>query len=135
VEFVAKPRTAVPAEFRGRELRKIAECLRALADRIEAEEGNRESRRRRPGRMNRATRFDHAASGLLMDAVELGGPEDQSLRRVLLSCRDQPSPRWDCFHHVCRAWRPLLYGRVVPSTTDRRACAEAMRVIARGVSH
>jgi hypothetical protein len=128
---VAKPRTDAPVENRGHELRKIAERLRALADQVESEET---PRRRRPGRPDRATRFYRTASGLLMDAVELGGPEDASLRRVLLSWREEPTARWRCFQHVCRAWRPLLAGRVVPSTSDRGACAEAMRVIARGVS-
>jgi len=132
---VAKPRTEVPVENRGRQVRKIADCLRALAEEVESEEAARGSRQsRRTLRVDRELRCDRAASGLLMDSLELGGPEDASLRRILLSWRAHPSARSQCFQHVCHVWRPLLKGRIVPSTSDRRACAEAMRVIARGVS-
>ena len=133
--FVAKPRTDAPPEARARELRKVADCLRSLADEVEAEQRRREAPRPRSiMRRDDRTRPYRAASGLLMDALELGGPEDESLRRVLLSWRAKPAARWRCFYHVCKAWRPLVAGRVVPSASDPRACAEAMRVIAQGVS-
>jgi hypothetical protein len=131
---VAKPRTDAPAEDRAKELRKIADALTTLADRIEVEERSREaSHPRRAMKARRQTRCYHAASSLLMDALALGGPDDARLRSILLSWRDEPTARWQCFQHVCLEWRPLVDSRIVPSTADLLACAEALRVIARGV--
>jgi hypothetical protein len=120
----------VPAADRARELRKIARGLRDLADEFEA--GARARGSRRKGK--REVRLYRAASGLLMDTLPLGGPQDESLRRVLLSWRTDPVARWRCFQHVCQAWRPLPRGRVVPSTADLMSCADALRMIARGVA-
>jgi hypothetical protein len=134
---MAKPRTNAPLESRAHELRKTADCLRALAVEVEAEQKRRESPppRRLLGRSrDRMMRLYDAAGGLLMGALELGGPEDEGLRRILPSWRGRPTARRECFVHVCKAWRPLVMGRVVPSTSDARACAEAMRIIATGVS-
>jgi hypothetical protein len=135
--YMAKPRTDAPDEGRAKELRKIADNLRTLADKIETDQRRREtsSAQRRKRRRNiRRHRPYHTASGLLMDTLVLGGPEDESLRRVLFSWREKPAARWQCFEHVCRAWRPLLEGRIVPSISDLLACAAALRRIAVGVS-
>jgi hypothetical protein len=130
-----KPRTHAPPGRRAHELRKTADCLRVLADEIEAEQRRRESSqpRRRKSFIQRIRPYK-TASALLIDAPELGGPKDEGLRRILLCWRGKPTTRRDCFWQVCRAWRPLVMGRVVPSRSDPRACAEAMRIIAAGVS-
>jgi len=126
---VAKPRTDAPVEDRAKELRKIAAGLRALASKIDAERLKYELSCTHGAKRSRSKRrFDAraAASGLLMDALILGGPEDESLRRILLSWRENPVARLLCYEHVCRVWHPLREVGKVPS--------DILRKIALGVS-
>ena len=134
---MARPRTDASENARAKELRKIADNLRDLADKIEAQE--KYKRRSSDFREKYKRRFNprhlyHGASGLLMDALALGGPEDEGLRRVLLSWKNDPIGRLLCFEHVCRVWRPLVKCRIVVSTSDVLACTDALRKIADGVS-
>jgi hypothetical protein len=131
---MARVRTDVTADRCDRQLRKIAEALRALADLVETQERNRELLHpRKAMRANRQNRCHRSASGLLMDALAVGGPQDERLRLILLSWRDRPTARVECFQHVCEVWPPLRETRVVPSTADLLACAHALRIIAGGV--
>jgi hypothetical protein len=132
--YMARARPDVSADRRDRELRKIAQAFRALADGVEADERNRELLHpRKAMRAERQIRCYHSASGLLMDALALGGPQDEGLLRILRSWRDRPTARRECFVHVCAKWPPLRRARVVPRTSDLLACARAMRVIADGI--
>jgi hypothetical protein len=132
---VAQPRTDASADHRDRELRKIAECLLALADEVESEERNRDLLRpRRAMTARRQQRCDRIACGLLMDTLALGGPVDEQLRLILLSWKDKPNAAWRCFEHVCHVWKPLVESRMVSSTSNLLDCAKALRMIATGVA-
>jgi hypothetical protein len=132
---VAQPRTDATADHRARELRKIADCLLALADEVESEERNRDLLHpRRAMTARRQNRCNRIACGLLMDTLAFGGPEDEQLRLILLSWRDKPDAPWKCFNHVCHEWKPLVESRIVSSTSNLLDCAKAFRMIAIGVA-
>lgn len=109
-------------------------ALRVLSDRVETEVHNREMLHPRKAMCAyRQNHCFHSAGRLMMDALALGGPQDEKLRLVLLSRRDTQTARDDCFIHVCDVWPPLRDARVVTSAADLLACARALRVIAEGV--
>lgn len=129
------PRTDVAAEHFAIELRKIADSLRALADKIESEERNRQLLHpRRAIRGGRQNRYSQRAGALLMDTLELGGPNDESLKVILESWRDGKAARGQCFLHVCSVWRRLPESSVRPSAAILMTWAAAIRVMAAGVS-
>jgi hypothetical protein len=132
---MAARRRVTPAE-RALGLRKIATALRALADRVETEELKRREHPKPEG-VVRAVRWNsiqRAASKLLLKTVSLGGPQDEGLRRIVLSWRGDPAAGSLCFVHVSRTWRALSGERQGPAPPgDLLICAAHLRVVANGV--
>ncbi len=117
------------SEENERQLAKLARRVLALAD-----EAGRELERSG----QRTTRLENnlmkRASGILIDSLEFGGPKDAKLRLIVQSYALKPPPHWDCFYHVCTAWRPLTSACGKVNFRNPLDVARALRILARGVS-
>ncbi len=83
-----------------RELRKIVERLRALADEIEKERSIRRFHREWDVRGVREANYNRKACGLLMATLEHGGLADEKLRVILLSWRGKDHASFLCLRHM-----------------------------------
>ena len=130
-----KPSLNKDAEQQARELQKIAGHLLSLADKVEREERNRNQLHpRRAMTSTRQNQCHRAACDLLMQTLAFGGPKDEDLRTILSSWRDKSDVSWRCFEHVCLTWKPLRESQEIVSTANLLDCAQALRVIASGIT-